>query len=256
MWNVKSFQRRALMWLAPVLALGFVAGNRRATYSSFAFAIIAFTALVGDRERKIMFRILKWSVVTGVVYVVLFWNVHGTIGNIAQQVKREITGETETVRANRDYMSDLYRKWEDYNLAVTFRGVPIEGLGFGRKYQTPLVWWNFLEATPIMAYTPHNQLIWMASTMGALGFFWFLLFFNTFLFQASHIFTRLKDPFLKAVCALIIVSVINQLVVTYFDMQLTWPRNMVYLGVLMGLLSSVHQISHAEEDRGAVEQPV
>jgi hypothetical protein len=135
---------------------------------------------------------------------------------------------------------------------VTFRSVPFEGLGFGRKYETPLVWWNFLEATPIMAYTPHNQLVWMATTMGSVGFFWFLLFFNTFLFQASHIFTTLKDPFLKAVCAFIIVSVINQLVVTYFDMQLTWPRNMVYLGVLMGLLSSLHQISHEEEEHAAV----
>ncbi|HTY59420.1 MAG TPA: hypothetical protein VMF59_11415 [Bacteroidota bacterium] len=249
MWNVKTVQSRVLLWLTPVLLLGFFAGNRRATYSSWFLTIVAFTALVGDRERKIMFRLMKWGAVVAVLYLVVFWNSYGTLGNIAQQVKAELTGEQETVRANRDYMSDLYRKWEDYNLAVTFRGVPIEGLGFGRKYETPLVWWNFLEATPIMAYTPHNQLIWMASTMGTVGFFWFLLFFNTFLFQASHVFTSVNEPFLKAVCALIIVSVINQLVVTYFDMQLTWPRNMVYLGVLMGLMSSVHQISHAEEER-------
>jgi hypothetical protein len=251
-WNVRSTQRKALLWLAPVLVLGFFAGNRRATYSSFMFTIIAFTALVGERERKIMFRLMKWSAVAGVLYLVVFWNSYGTLGNIAQQVKAEITGEQETVRSNRDYMSDLYRKWEDYNLAVTFRAVPIEGLGFGRKYATPLVWWDFLETTPIMAYTPHNQLIWIACTMGTVGFFWFLLFFNTFLFQAAHVFSGLREPFLKAVCALIIVSVINQLVVTYFDMQLTWPRNMVYLGVLMGLLSSIHQIAHSEEEHAAV----
>ncbi|HMK37996.1 MAG TPA: hypothetical protein VK569_01565 [Bacteroidota bacterium] len=253
MWKVNIPQRKALLWLLPVLFLGFFAGNRRATYSSFAFTIVAFTALVGKEERKVLFRLMRWGAVLGVIYLVVFWNSYGTLGNIAQQVKAEITGEQETSRSNRDYMSDLYRKWEDYNLAVTFRGVPIEGLGFGRKYETPLVWWNFLEATPIMAYTPHNQLIWMASTMGTVGFFWFLLFFNTFLFQASHVFTTLKDPFLKAVCALIIVSVINQLVVTYFDMQLTWPRNMVYLGVLMGLLSSIHQISHAEDEPAALQ---
>jgi hypothetical protein len=251
MWKVKTPLRKALLWLLPVLALGFFVGNRRATYSSFLFAIIAFAALVGAKERKVMFRIMKWSLAVGVVYLVVFWNSYGTAGNIAQQVKAELTGDTENSRSNRDYMSDLYRKWEDYNLAVTFRSVPFEGLGFGRKYETPLVWWNFLEATPIMAYTPHNQLVWMATTMGSVGFFWFLLFFNTFLFQAAHIFTGVKEPFLKAVCAFIIVSVINQLVVTYFDMQLTWPRNMVYLGVLMGLLSSIHQISHAEEEHAA-----
>ena len=33
-----------------------------------------------------MFRIMKWSLAVGVVYLVVFWNSYGTAGNIAQSI--------------------------------------------------------------------------------------------------------------------------------------------------------------------------
>jgi hypothetical protein len=236
-WKVQHLQRKALVWLLGPLGLGFFVGNRRASYASFVFTIFAFIALLSKEDRKPFLRIFKWSVVALFVYLAVFWNSEGTLGNIAQQVKEQVTGETVAGRGTRDAMSDLYRKWEDYNLAVTWRRVP-EGTGFGRKYDTPLKWYNFLELTPIMAYTPHNQLYWMVTTLGTQGFFFFLLFFNIFFLESTFRLKEMRDPYLKSVVAMVIVSVINQLVVTYFDMQITWPRNMVYLGVLMGLYSS------------------
>jgi hypothetical protein len=240
-WRVNHLQRRTLVWMLMPLGLGFFVGNRRASYASFVFTIFAFIALLTKEDRKPFLRIFKWSVVAVFIYLAAFWNSEGTLGNIAQQVKEQVTGETVAGRGTRDAMSDLYRKWEDYNLAVTWRRLP-EGTGFGRKYDTPLKWYNFLELTPIMAYTPHNQLYWMVTTLGTQGFFFFLLFFNMFFVESTFRLKDMSDPYLKSVAAMVIVSVINQLVVTYFDMQITWPRNMVYLGVLMGLYSSVSSL--------------
>ena len=72
--------------------------------------------------------------------------------------------------------------------------------------------------------------------MGVFGGFLFWFFMNSFVFHAARIFRRLEDPYLKAVCAVCIVAVANQLVVSYVDMQLTFYRNMIYLGSLMGIV--------------------
>jgi hypothetical protein len=246
-WRVRHAQRTALLWLLMPLGMGFFVGNRRASYASTVFTIFAFIALLTKEERKPFLRMFKWATFGVIVYLVVFWNSTGTLGNIAQQVKEQVTGETVAGRGSRDMMSDLYRKWEDYNLAMTWRRLPM-GTGFGIKYDTPLKWYDFLELTPIMAYTPHNQMIWMVTTLGSEGFFFFLLFFNIYLFESTFRLKRMKDPYLKSVGAMIIVSVINQLVVTYFDMQITWPRNMVYLGALMGLFSTVYLLDQGSSD--------
>jgi hypothetical protein len=226
------------------LGLGFFVGNRRASYASAAFTVLAFIALLTKEDRKPFLRIFRWSIVAFLVYLAVFWNSQGTLGNIAQQVREQVTGEAAAGRGNRDYTSDLFRKWEDYNLAVTWQRLP-QGTGFGRKYDTPLKWYNFLEVNRIMGYTPHNQVYWMMTTLGTQGFFFFLLFFNAFFLQAVFRMKGMHDPYLKAIAAMAIVHVINQVVVTYFDMQFTWPRTMALLGILMGLYSSV-QLLDAE----------
>jgi hypothetical protein len=68
------------------------------------------------------------------------------------------------------------------------------------------------------------------------------MFLDSFVFRAASLSTKLRDPYLKAVCAMAVSAVAAQIVVSYFDMQLTFYRNMVYLGTLMGLLSSVEMI--------------
>ena len=91
----------------------------------------------------------------------------------------------------------------------------------------------------LIQYIPHNQVLWLAVKLGAIGYFLFFIFVDAFLFKGAMIFSRIRDPYLKSVCAVCIIAIINQLVVSYFDMQLTWYRNMIYLGLLMGLLPTL-----------------
>jgi hypothetical protein len=94
-----------------------------------------------------------------------------------------------------------------------------------------------------MDYIPHNQILWVFVKMGALGFFAFWFYFNSVAGKANQLFHRINDPYLKAVMLMITLSVINQMVVSFFDLQLTYYRNMLYLGCLVGMIPAIEYAS-------------
>jgi hypothetical protein len=111
------------------------------------------------------------------------------------------------------------------------------GIGFGNKYDQPisLVFIPF----SLRDYIPHNEIFWLIVKSGMVGFFFFWLFLDAFILRAAHLFYRLADPYLKSICAMIIIAIIGQVVVSYYDLQLTFYRNMVYLGLVMGFLPTL-----------------
>jgi hypothetical protein len=244
LFGSQARQRRALLVLLPVLILGYVAGQRRAAYASFVVTLFAFIILIPRRERQIILKVLIVFLAVFGLYLAAFWNSSSRAGAIAQQFKSTVTGEGGIRGEYKDRTSTLYRDYENYNLAYTFRAVPVEGVGFGKPYYRPLFAWG--EKFPLSDYLPHNQILWVFVKMGVVGGFLFWLFFNSFVFRGAMIFSRLADPYLKAVCAVCIVAVINQLVVSYADMQLAWYRNMVYLGMLMGLVPVLERLDKAQ----------
>lgn len=67
------------------------------------------------------------------------------------------------------------------------------------------------------------------------------------------IYKRLRDPYLKAVCTVCIIQVINQFVVSCVDMQLTYYRNMTYLGTVMAIVTILDTLDKQQEKDAAVE---
>lgn len=53
---------------------------------------------------------------------------------------------------------------------------------------------------------------------------------------------------------MVVVAVINQMVVSYFDLQLTYYRNMIYLGTLMGLMPTLERIGQKNSE--LVDEPI
>lgn len=237
--------RTALWVLLLPLVLGYIAAQRRATYASLAVAVIAFFLLMPSEEKK---RLSKIGLVFGVVfgiYLAVFWNSYSRVGSLAQQIKSTVTDEAG-VRGEKDVISKLYRKAENFNLATTFRTVPILGVGFGKEYLRPLRPWGSTFA--LSDYIPHNQIYWTFIKMGTVGGFIFWFFFNSYILQGSMVFARLTDPFHRAICAVCVIAVMNQFVVSFVDMQLTYARNMILLGVLMGALQV---LDHWSRNRAA-----
>jgi hypothetical protein len=236
-------QRRALQWLLLPLIVGYIAAQRRATYASFIASLVAFIVLIPKEERQRFLRVSMMILFVFGLYVGAFWDSHSKAGVVAQQVRATFTGEGN-IRGEKDYASSLYRDQENYNLAITVQSTPIIGIGFGKPFQLAVRLWS-IDINKLGMYIPHNQILWIFVKMGVVGGFLFWLFFNSFVFRGAMVFSRLADPYLKAVCALCVVAVINQLVVSYVDMQLTWYRNMVYLGTLMGLVPALEKMDEA-----------
>jgi hypothetical protein len=241
-------QKRILQILLVVLAAGFYTAQRRAAYGAFVVSLITFLILAGKKE---LFRYLRYVVIAIVVlalYAGIFWNSEGRLGAPIQLLKTSLSNTPET--AGDRYYSNLYREYERYDLAQTIQRTPIKGIGFGNMYDQTIYLKDMPMSFSLRDFIPHNEILWLLTKMGSIGFFSFCLFFTSYAFQGSILFVRLKDPYFKAVLAVAIIAGLNQIFVSYFDLQLTYYRNMIFLGTIMGLLPTLEA---ADKEPAAVK---
>ncbi len=246
-FNVDTKQRRALLYLLPILVLGFYAGQRRATYASFIITIIAFIFIVPKKEGLKLLKFLSVLIVILGLYLAVFWNSTSETGQLAQKIKSMFYLDPSKMSA-RDYSSNLYREFENYNLSMTIRHSPFLGIGFGNKYGQWLSFWG-LQELGTLSYIPHNSILWLFAKTGSYGFFIFLFFLNSFIFFSASLLKKTKDPYLKAVCVVGALAVINQLVVVFVEMHLSFYRTMIYLGLFMGLMSVIAELNKTEQNK-------
>jgi len=238
-----------LITLLPMF-LGFYVAQRRASYASFMVVIAAIIVLLPSLKRIQFLKYFLPVLVVLLLYGAAFWNNDGTFARPVQMIKSGFVEPDKETNFS-DYSSNLYRDFENYNLAQTVVNNPVLGTGFGVKYDQPIRLVNI--RFPLREYIPHNHIYWIIVKTGAVGFFAFWFFFNCFAAKGTQVFLRLTDPYLKAVTLVIIVAVINQLVVSFFDLQLTYYRSMLYLGCLMGMLSVITTIDSEGKSKENLE---
>jgi hypothetical protein len=250
-FSVKGRLRTFLLACLPVLVLGFIAGNRRAAYAATVVCMAVFPFLLpAERRRKVLVAAVPLLVLL-VVYTAAFWNSYSRLGAVAQALKGTIVRDAE-VAGSRNYSSNLYREYENYNLASTFRRAPAVGIGFGKTFDTPmLLWVNFGFSTLI----PHNQILWTAAKTGILGVLFFWGFTNAVLAYGGTLLRRGSDPLFGAVCVMALLTLVSFLVGAFVDYQLSVTRNMVFLGSLLGLLPVVARLSTTTESESSDRNP-
>lgn len=238
-------QRNVLLMLLPILILGFYTGQRRAAYAGLFISLIAFALVLKREERLKLFNFVMVFFLMVAVYSAVFWNSESRLASPLKLIKSSINPEKDDER----YLSNLYRDFERYNLAYTIKTTkPITGIGFGNKYK------NFIPLPdivfPLRDYIPHNEILWIFVKTGAVGFFILWFFFDSLIFRCSSLYIKLNDPYLKSICIVIVIAIINQLVVSYYDLQLTYYRNMIVLGTFCGLIPALININ-----KGLTEKP-
>jgi hypothetical protein len=253
MYKCDHKQRLVLLLLGLPLLLGFYVGLRRAAYAGFIISLVTFVMVLPG---KISWRFIKAGipfVIMFMIYAAAFWNNEGTLGRPVQMIKSGLERPTREVNVQ-DYYSNLYRERENYNLAQTAAANPVMGIGFGKKYDQPLPLVNI--RFPLRDYIPHNEILWVIVKMGGVGFLAFWFFFNSFAARGTQLLYKLRDPYLMAITTMIVIAVINQMVVSFFDLQLTYYRNMIYLGTLMGLLGPVEALHKSDSGKeGLIRRP-
>jgi hypothetical protein len=247
-------QLRTLFILLLPLFLGFQVGKRRAAWASLAVSFAVFAVLIPKKSFMQGMKIVAPLLVLLVMYVVVFWNssspLAAPINEIRSGLQKDAAGE-EGVLKDRDYYSNLYRKIEDYDLAVTIQRYTVMGIGFGNRYDQPieLVQLDFA----LRDFMAHNNVLWLLTKTGAIGFFLFWFLLNGLAFKGASLIAKLEDPYLKAVCAVAVVCLISLVTAAYFDLHLVRYRTMVFTGTMIGLMGTIETIGKAERTVPAVD---
>jgi hypothetical protein len=250
------YRYRAQLYTAlaimPPLLLALVANNRRADYVALLIGILVSWALViavNTRTRRKHLIAFALCGVLGAGYILVFSHVGGAIAEPARGIVATVHPDPSDTR---DVASNLYRIYENYDLQYTAKQSPLLGWGFGRPFLEPLVLPNILSLDPYYQYIPHNTVYWVMMRLGMLGYLalWYLV--GSIIIHGSLIARRLRDRYLQLVAIYIVAITFMEVILAYADYQLFFSRNVIYLGLLVGILARLTAI---EGGRPEVEPP-
>jgi len=130
---------------------------------------------------------------------------------------------------------------------------PLIGYGFGKPFLQPVQLPDSgagnnvdLNGNPSQ-YVPHNTIYWVWMRLGAIGFFAFWFLIGAVLVRGCQIMRRLKDPYLQLVSIFIIGVTFMEIMVAYADYQLFLFRNVIYVGLLFGILMKLPTLDKEQE---------
>jgi hypothetical protein len=235
-----SVWRRACgLLLAPLAMFTLLGTQRRAGYIALAIAFVPMALPWVVRHRKAVFLLLLPGLIGAAIYLPIFWNNTGFLGQPARAVKSLIAPDA------RDASSNEYRDLEKINVKATIRSDPLLGVGFGRPFLfvvplPDLSWWPFWH------YQPHHNFLWVWLKVGAPGFMLFcLMMFSALALAGARVLT-LADRTLTAFACVAIAAIVTSLVFCYVDLALTNGRVTIFLGSIIGVLSVLRQIDQPD----------
>ncbi len=124
---------------------------------------------------------------------------------------------------------------------------PLFGWGFGKKFLQPIILQDISSLDPNYLYVPHNTIYWVWMRLGAIGFFALWYLFGTIIVRGGLIVRQLKDQYLQLVAIYIIGVTFMEIIVAIADYQLFFYRNVLYLGLLAGVLMKLPALDQKKE---------
>jgi len=242
-------REKLMLWLVPLVplaGLALVENRRRVGVLAFWVALALVFSLAVRFEPTVRKRVAILGAVLGLAALALtvtYWDhPSGTIGQLVRPIRTAVQPDT----SGRDAQSDAYRIAENLNLVATYAESPLVGIGFGKPmlYLYPMA--DISQIYPLWNYIPHNTILWISMRMGVVGMaaFWGLV--GVILLQAMTFMTTSKDRALRGIAAFAVIAVIAQLVVAWGDLQLENYRNMMFFGVMAGVVDALPSIARRQ----------
>lgn len=229
-----------------VFATGFslLVSERRAGFIAIMVAFVMFSLILVFVRRKAFWLLAVPILAAGALYLPLFWNNSGALGQPARAVK-SITDPDP-----RDAASNAWRDLEAVNVRATIHSSPIIGIGFGNPFlqvvSLPSIsWFTFWN------YWAHHAILWIWMKAGVFGFVSFFLVINAAIARAIWLIRTQGDPRVKAFSVLALSSIIMSVVFSYVDLGLTGPRIPIFMGVMLGAVAVIDRLRDNEPNRGA-----
>jgi hypothetical protein len=242
-----AWQRRALFVMLPLLAFTFIETDRRAAFVALALGAMVFAALLSTDpvKRALIAKIGLPVVILMSFWVAVGWEASGILGKPASIIRSIGAPDSQE-----DKDSSYYRRAEEVNLIHAIESNPLIGLGFGRPFQSPGQGGIVDVGFSLENVIPHNEIVWVWAKTGTIGFGLFWVFIGGVIAFGGLTFRTAREPYTKAVAAFVTCAVPMQIIVSYVDLQLTYARNMVFLGVLIAILSRLPEL----EEGGSSER--
>ncbi len=223
----------ATLLLPAVLICNLVNSRRTAWLILIAgLAVLTVVAFVQLREhRKALAAVIAAAAIGTGVYLPLFWSQEGTLAQPARAVRSAIAPDT------RDENSNEYREIESYNIRVYISQSHSTGMGFGRRITyNGLV--DLSGMTEMIAYVPHNGVLYLWMRMGVAGFVAFAVFLSQAAISAVRLTaSRRRDvAMMGAITAAILFGYVAM---GGTDMGFFWFRNALAMGTLLGVVDGL-----------------
>ena len=242
----------AALLVAPAVLVAMVVNQRRTDYVALLVGVgVAWVLvfLIRPKARKSLVVGLLICVVLGTGYVIAFAHASGTLAEPARAIISVFNPAASDVR---DATSNLYRIYEDNDLKYTVKQYPL-GLGFGKPFLQPQpltsIFPNIIDFDPYYNYVPHNTIYWIWADLGPIGYFalWFLI--GAIIVRGCIIVRRLRDPYFQVAAIYIVAVTFMEVVVAFADYQLFFFRNVIYLGLLCGILVKLPILDQQEQQK-------
>ncbi len=233
----------AAVAILPFLLLSLIANNRRADFVALLVGLVVAWVLIftiKTHARKSLLAVLLVTILLGSAYVAAFYKGSGGFSSPARAIVSVFVPDPA------DAASNLYRDIENYDLKYTVKLNPM-GLGFGKPFLQPVLLPDLSALDPVYNYIPHNTVYWVWMRLGPIGFlaFWYLV--GAIIVRGAMIARQLKDTYLQLIAMYSVAMVVMEIIVAFADYQLSFYRNVIYVGILAGVLMRLPSIDEGVE---------
>jgi O-antigen ligase len=122
---------------------------------------------------------------------------------------------------------------------------PVIGIGFGIPMAVIFPMADISYVYPLWNYIPHNTLLWIGMRMGALGYAAFFGLLAMAILQACRQLVTRKDPLITSLAAFAVAAIVAEMIQGYTDLQLDTYRNLIALGVVLGVINRLPELADA-----------
>jgi hypothetical protein len=237
--------RKTATWLLPVVIGANLANNRRAAWILLGFGLLTIV-VIGYRalpfRRRAISRGAAALLAISAVYLPIYWNKDGGLAQPARAIHSMISPDP------RDAASNLYRVQEDANLELNIHGGGLLGKGFGVPidYALPIV--DIKSIDPLIAYVPHNGVLYVMMRMGVLGAIALWAMLATGIVAGCRV-ARSADREIAVVGALMAAALIAYALEGALDQGFFFYRIAFVTGGLLGLGEAARRIQRAGSSR-------
>jgi energy-converting hydrogenase Eha subunit E len=248
LFEVRGRLRTTATLLLPLVLVADLVNSRRAAWLILGGALIVLT-IIGlvavPARRQFLTRMLAVLALVSIIYFPVYWNHTGALAGPARAMHSAVAPNP------RDEQSDLYRVQENANLKHNIKEGGVIGRGFGVPIDYALPITDISSIDPLIAYIPHNGVLYIFMRMGLLGglAFWSLL--GAGIISGCRL-ARSRNREIALFGALLACALFGYALEGYNDQGFFMYRIAFVIGSLLGLGEAARRLSAQVEPEVAV----